>query len=63
MRKGEPHFFYLPVLMLALLSVQPSAAQSLSPRAKDAQPQYLNPDGLTKPTGYTQVVVVAEQAS
>ena len=60
MRKTYPLFFYLALVALTLVSAQPSVAQSISAPPKQAQTQYLNPDGLTKPTGYTQVVVVAE---
>ena len=60
MRKRDPRFLYLPLVILALVNVQLSAAQGASASARHAGTQYLNPDGLTKPTGYTQVVVVAE---
>jgi enamine deaminase RidA (YjgF/YER057c/UK114 family) len=54
-RKPNPLFVCIPVAAL-LLTAQLSAAQS----DLGAVAQYLNPDGLTKPTGYTQVVVVAK---
>jgi len=60
MRRANPLFFYLPLAALTLLSALPSAAQSPAAAPRGAETQYLNPDGLTKPAGYTQVVVVAE---
>lgn len=56
MLKPNPSFLSLSVAALLLLTAEPSAAQS----SFGAVAQYLNPQGLTKPTGYTQVVVVAQ---
>jgi enamine deaminase RidA (YjgF/YER057c/UK114 family) len=59
-----PNIFcrYLPVAALVLLSVEPALAQtgSRSDSGARGQTRYLNPQGLSKPTGYTHVVVVAE---
>lgn len=56
MRKPNFYCRYFPVAALLLLTAEPLAAQS----SADAGIQHLNPQGLTKPTGYTQVVVVAQ---
>lgn len=58
MNRSNLFLLYIPVAALLALTAEPSAAQSGS----GAGTRYLNPQGLTKPTGYTQVVVVAKSS-
>jgi 2-iminobutanoate/2-iminopropanoate deaminase len=59
-RRASPYWLSVPIAALLVLMTQPSAGQGGSGAAEHAPRQYLNPDGLTKPNGYTQVVVVSE---
>lgn len=59
-REASTYLLSVPIAALLVLMTQPSAGQGGSGAAEHAPTQYLNPDGLTKPNGYTQVVVVSE---
>jgi enamine deaminase RidA (YjgF/YER057c/UK114 family) len=54
-----PLLFFLSLVALALMTAEPSVAQPHSGTVEPTR-QYLNPAGMTKPTGYTQVVVVTD---
>jgi enamine deaminase RidA (YjgF/YER057c/UK114 family) len=59
MWSGKPLFYSLlvPVIFLQTQLALPQAAQSAKEVTK-ARPQFLNPAGLSKPNGYTHVVIV-----
>jgi len=61
MKTSNLFCLYLPIVALVLLTAQPSAAaQTGSGPATGGETQFLSPNGLSKPSGYTQVVVVAQ---
>jgi enamine deaminase RidA (YjgF/YER057c/UK114 family) len=58
MRMPDAFRFRLLVVALAVLTAQLTAAQTGSAPVTHAETKFLNPKGLSKPAGFTQVVVV-----
>lgn len=59
MWRRKPLFYFLlvPMIFLQTRHAMAQAAQTAKEQTK-AQPQFLNPAGLSKPNGYTHVVIV-----
>jgi enamine deaminase RidA (YjgF/YER057c/UK114 family) len=53
-------FVHLSAPLAALLAITAPAAAQISPAAPAAGPRYINPPGLTRPSGYTHVVVSSD---
>ena len=53
-------FVHLTTSLAALLAVTAPAAAQAGPAAPAAGPRYINPPGLTRPSGYTHVVVSSD---
>ena len=53
-------FVHLSAPLAALLALTAPAAAQASPASPAAGPRYINPPGLTRPSGYTHVVVSSD---
>ncbi len=56
-RKRLSHFVLVAGIIILLTQLGPAQARRTTKEKTTAQPQFLNPDGLSKPTGYTHVVI------